>query len=322
MVKISHWYKIIASIRLRRYQWNIRVRWECVVPAVSDPPDHTDLESSARPSLRGACCAFTLIELLVVISVIALLIGILLPVLGAARGVARQVACATQQRQVGYGFMTYAIDHQQRLPRGVDTLSGVSLTWDDALQEYLGNSVPAARLSANDGLNLGEGSPILKCPADPASTLTPMGGGPEKAVRTYVMPRGRKALGEVVPEGVGILQIDTGDAYRLDSSDLPDPVGTLLLTEWSVVPSAGFDDRALQGKDPGGLAKGSPVIDTPSRQQLPASANVLHGSAGDFNYTSLFVDGHVELRSSVSTYRVGPAGTGPFLGAWSRSAGD
>ena len=58
--------------------------------------------------LRG----FTLIELLVVISIIALLIGILLPALGAARESARKIACASNQRQIGVGMMTYATEQK------------------------------------------------------------------------------------------------------------------------------------------------------------------------------------------------------------------
>jgi prepilin-type N-terminal cleavage/methylation domain-containing protein/prepilin-type processing-associated H-X9-DG protein len=54
---------------------------------------------------------FTIIELIVVISIVTLLIAILFPALGAARQHAQQSVCMSNLRQLGTGFVTYAVDN-------------------------------------------------------------------------------------------------------------------------------------------------------------------------------------------------------------------
>jgi prepilin-type N-terminal cleavage/methylation domain-containing protein len=59
---------------------------------------------------------FTLIELLVVIAIITVLSSILFPVFGKVREKARQTMCASNQRQIGLGFLQYAQDYDDNLP--------------------------------------------------------------------------------------------------------------------------------------------------------------------------------------------------------------
>ncbi|WP_428387675.1 type II secretion system protein [Mucisphaera sp.] len=94
--------------------------------------------------------AFTLIELLVVISIIALLIGILLPALGAARRTAQDVACLSNQRQLGIAFFGYATEHKGFNPpsfvsavvasqpaNGLSSYGPSGTEWSLLLQSYI-----------------------------------------------------------------------------------------------------------------------------------------------------------------------------------------
>ena len=86
---------------------------------------------------------FTLIELLVVIAIIAILAAILFPVFAQAREKARQIACVSNEKQIGLGLMQYTQDNDETLPLVTYPPAGVSPNntnipkWMDALYPYV-----------------------------------------------------------------------------------------------------------------------------------------------------------------------------------------
>jgi len=83
---------------------------------------HSPVEVNGRSRCRGRTPGrgFTLIELLVVISIVALLVSLVLPALGAARAATQVATCLSLQRQLALATATYALDHDDMIPRGPD----------------------------------------------------------------------------------------------------------------------------------------------------------------------------------------------------------
>jgi len=93
---------------------------------------------------------FTLIELLVVIAIVAILAGILIPVLSRARGLAHRTSCASNLRQIGIAFGTYANAHDGFYPCARDPVSTspfywlwMGRGWRGAVEPFLGQTLDA-----------------------------------------------------------------------------------------------------------------------------------------------------------------------------------
>lgn len=69
------------------------------------------------PATRGCNTGFSLPEVLVVVGIIAVLVGLLLPVVHHSRAIAARTLCASNLRQLGVAFQTYASANRGFLPR-------------------------------------------------------------------------------------------------------------------------------------------------------------------------------------------------------------
>jgi prepilin-type N-terminal cleavage/methylation domain-containing protein/prepilin-type processing-associated H-X9-DG protein len=117
-------------------------------------------------SPRKHTSGFTLIELLVVIAIIAILAAILFPVFAKAREKARQISCASNEKQLGLGFIQYSQDNDEDFPA---TAASLARNGDFLGQGWAGEIYPYVKSAG-----------VYKCPDD--STQAP---GPNNGVNYY-----------------------------------------------------------------------------------------------------------------------------------------
>ncbi|WDE95215.1 type II secretion system protein [Lentisphaera profundi] len=211
---------------------------------------------------------FTLIELLLVVAIIGILASLLLPVLGKARKQSRTAVCINQLKSLGLAISLYTDDNDDYYPP-VDEKLESGHAWDDKVSIYLGRPL-SNTLMAKYGIPTSDnagGEKLFRCPNDEL----PAAGDFYR--RTYAMIRGE----DMIPGGG---QDFGGVAWRNGSrttTAVEDTAGTAMISEYPL--TANYIGRANNYSH----------LENPEEQISESS-----GLHGNYKFTYLFTDGHVQ----------------------------
>jgi prepilin-type processing-associated H-X9-DG protein len=144
----------------------------------------------SNPARASRARAFTIVELLVVIGVIAVLAALLMPSVKKFREQANQAVCASNLRQIGMAFLSYARDNSDKFPFHAD--------WGPANKEDWIHWQPGTGRDPNDltktsaiGRHMGKfTAQVFHCPSDNPEMRTRFdssGMGPRRYEFSYVM---------------------------------------------------------------------------------------------------------------------------------------
>lgn len=132
-------------------------------------------ETVVHPRDRRASAAFTLIELLVVLAVVAVLVSMLLPAVARAKTTAQGAQCTGNARQLTFGWLMYADDHDGRL---APNHSGRSAGWVSGTLDFdnrNSDNTNAVLLTDPRYARLGPyalAASLFKCPSDRSQLST------------------------------------------------------------------------------------------------------------------------------------------------------
>jgi general secretion pathway protein G len=102
---------------------------------------------------------FTLIELLTVIAIVGVLAAIFIPTLAKMRSAAHRSQCASNQRQLAMGTLSYASEYNGRLP-ATDRSVTPNVRWIYQVAPYVGSGGDPNKS------NTGKLTATFQCPAD------------------------------------------------------------------------------------------------------------------------------------------------------------
>ena len=259
---------------------------------------------SPRPGVRSPqarldnreLAGFSRVDLAVVVAVAALLAAWFGFSHSGERG--RIARCARNLGVLGEAIDSYANDHNDGIPAGAINLGGAKTTWDVELFRYLEARLAKASGAYEKRQLLLAAQPFFFCPSDPVQR----GGHP----RSYAMAARDMAYGwppgpddktgvglfwasstlSVLDEGLAQRSVKDPELLpRLQRSVLPEPAGTLLLTELMAP-----DNLMAEGPR-------ARVFGVGEQEAVFKQAPGLH--RGRFNY--LMADGHVAWLTRLQT---------------------
>ena len=233
-------------------------------------------------AVRGQS-AFTLVELLVVVALIGILAALLLPALGKAKARAQGIACLSNTRQLGYAWILYANDHEDRLAYnlgGDASRKTVALrtnqNWVNNIMSWeldSDNTNTATITEASLGQYANRAASIYRCPSDHALSTIQREAGWTARIRSYSMNAMVGDAGERSKTGANLNNPGCVQFFRMGSIPKPSEIFVFLDEHPDSINDGYFLNRAADQ----------------SWIDLPAS---YHDGAAAFS----FADGHSRLK--------------------------